>query len=68
MPEQAIHYSGPLYIASLKQTETLKYLLGVLDNWDQTHGIINKVSGATNEKHPNVKIAFLKMPELLADY
>eukprot|EP00957_Ditylum_brightwellii_P036922 2795555-Ditylum_brightwellii.AAC.1 len=67
-PAQDIHHSGPVYVVSLKQTESLRYLLGVLDNWDQTHGLINKVSGATNKKFPNIKVAFLKMPDLLADF
>eukprot|EP00957_Ditylum_brightwellii_P149705 11400244-Ditylum_brightwellii.AAC.1 len=67
-PEQVIHHPGPVYVASLKQTDSLHYLLGVLNNWDQTHGIVNKVSGATNEKHPNIKVTFLKMPDLLAEY
>eukprot|EP00957_Ditylum_brightwellii_P073202 5564617-Ditylum_brightwellii.AAC.1 len=66
--ELAIHHAGPVYITTIEQTKGHKHLIGIFDNWDQTHGIINKVSGATNTKYPNIKVAFLQMPNLLATY
>eukprot|EP00957_Ditylum_brightwellii_P008347 631595-Ditylum_brightwellii.AAC.1 len=67
-PEQAIHHTGLVWIASIEQDKGHTYLLGVLDNWDQTHSLINKVSGATNSKFPNIVVAFSKMPQLLSGY
>eukprot|EP00957_Ditylum_brightwellii_P070374 5346550-Ditylum_brightwellii.AAC.1 len=66
--ERAIHYAGPVYITIIEQTKGHKHLIGIFDNWDQTHGIINKVSGATSTKYHNITVAFLQMPDLLATY
>eukprot|EP00957_Ditylum_brightwellii_P186284 14182229-Ditylum_brightwellii.AAC.1 len=53
-PDQAIHHTGPVWIASVEQEKGRKSLLEILDSWDQTHSLINKVSGATNCKFPNM--------------